>query len=55
MWREHDWLSANGLSVIKSMDDKSVMLLTNDFDPKATQQIDRREALFMNTASLWVE
>ena len=30
---EHDWLSANGLSVIKWMDNKSVMLLTNYFNP----------------------
>ena len=33
---EHDWLSANGLSVTKWMDNKSVMLLTNYFNPKAT-------------------
>ena len=39
---EHDWLSANGLFVIKRMDNKSVMLLKNYFNPKATQEIDRR-------------
>ena len=37
---EHDWLPANGFSVIKWMDKKSVMLLTNYFNRGATQQID---------------
>ena len=36
---EHDWLLANGFSVIKWMDNKSVMLLTNYFNPRATQQL----------------
>ena len=38
---EHDWLSAKGLSVINWMDNKSVMLLINCFNPKATHEIDR--------------
>ena len=64
---EHDWLSANGLLVIKRMDNKSVMLLKNYFNPKTTQEIDRRvkwdlirkwrfhdQVLFINTTNLWV-
>ena len=39
---DHDWLSANGLLVIKRIDNKSVMLLKNYFNPKATQEIDGR-------------
>ena len=33
---DHDWLSANGLLVIMWMDNRSVMLPTNYFNPKAT-------------------
>ena len=39
---EHDWLSSNHLSTIKWMDNKSVILLSNYFNPKETQQIERR-------------
>ena len=39
---EHDWFSSNYLSVIKWMDNKSVILLSNYFNPKETQQIERR-------------
>ena len=39
---EHDWLSSNHLSAIKWMDNKSVILLSNYFNPKETQQIERR-------------
>ena len=39
---EHDWLPVNSFLVIKWKNDKSVMLLTNYFNSKATQQIDRR-------------
>ena len=39
---EHDLLSANGLLVIKRLDNKSVILLTNYLSAKATQQIDWR-------------
>ena len=39
---EHDWFSSNHLSAIKWMDNKSVILLSNYFNPKETQQIERR-------------
>ena len=39
---EHDWFSTNLLSVIKWMDNKSAILLSNHFNPKETQQIERR-------------
>ena len=39
---EHDWFSSNHLSAIKWMDSKSVILLSNYFNPKETQQIERR-------------
>ena len=39
---EHDWFSSNHLSVIKWMDNKSVILLSNYFNPKETQHIERR-------------
>ena len=39
---EHDWFSSNYLSAIKWMDNKSVILLSNYFNPKETQQIERR-------------
>ena len=39
---EHDWFSLNHLSAIKWMDNKSVVLLSNYFNPKETQQIERR-------------
>ena len=39
---EHDWFSSNHLSAIKWMDNKSVILLSNYFNPKKTQQIERR-------------
>ena len=39
---DHDWSSANNLTAIKWMDNKSVILLSNYFDPRETQQIDRR-------------
>ena len=38
---EHDWFSSNHLSVIKWMDNNSVILLSNYFNPKKTQQIER--------------
>ena len=41
-WGEHDWFSANHLSAIKWMDNKSLILLSNYLNPKETQQIDRR-------------
>ena len=41
-WGEHDWFFANHLSAIKSMDNKSVILLSNYLNPTETQQIDRR-------------
>ena len=37
---EHDWLSSNHLSAIKWMDNKSVILLSNYFNPKEMQQIE---------------
>ena len=39
---EYDWFSSNHLSAIKWMDNKSVILLSNYFNPKETQQIERR-------------
>ena len=39
---KHDWFSSNHLSAIKWMDNKSVILLSNYFIPKETQQIERR-------------
>ena len=36
---EHDWFSANHLSVIKWMDNKSVILLSNYLNPKEMQQM----------------
>ena len=39
---EHDWFSSNHLLAIKWMDNKSVILLSNYFNPKETQQIERR-------------
>ena len=39
---ELDWFSSNHLSAIKWMDNKSVILLSNYFNPKETQQIERR-------------
>ena len=39
---EHDWFSSNQLSAIKWMNNKSVILLSNYFNPKETQQIERR-------------
>ena len=39
---EHGWFSSNHLSAIKWMDSKSVILLSNYFNPKETQQIERR-------------
>ena len=39
---EHDWFSSNHRSAIKWMDNKSVILLSNYFNPKETQQIERR-------------
>ena len=36
---EHDWFSSNHLSAIKWMDSNSVILLSNYFNPKETQQI----------------
>ena len=39
---EHDWFSPNHLSAIKWMDNKSVILSSNYFNPKETQQIERR-------------
>ena len=39
---EHDWFSSNHLSAIKWMDNKSVILLSNYFNRKETQQIGRR-------------
>ena len=39
---KHDWFSSNYLSAIKWMDNKSVILLSNYFNPKETQQIERR-------------
>ena len=39
---EHDWFSSNHLSAIKWMDNNSVILLSNYFNPKETQQIERR-------------
>ena len=39
---EHDWLSSNYLSAIRWIDNKSVLLLSNCFNPKETQQIERR-------------
>ena len=38
----HDWFSSNNLLAIKWMDNKSVMLLSNYFNPKEMQQIERR-------------
>ena len=38
---QHDWFSSNHLSAIKRMDNKSVILLFNHFNPKETQQIER--------------
>ena len=39
---KHDWFSSNHLSAIKWMDNKSVILLSNYFNPKETQQIEQR-------------
>ena len=39
---EHGWFSSNHLSAIKWMDNKSVILLSNYFNLKETQQIERR-------------
>ena len=39
---KHDWFSSNHLSAIKWIDNKSVILLSNYFNPKETQQIERR-------------
>ena len=39
---EHDWFSSNHLSAIKWMDNMSVILLFNYFNPKEKQQIERR-------------
>ena len=39
---KHDWFSSNHLSAIKWMDNKSVTLLSKYFNPKETQQIERR-------------
>ena len=39
---KNDWFSSNHLSAIKWMDNKSVILLSNYFNPKETQQIERR-------------
>ena len=39
---EHDWFSSNHLSAIKWMENKSVILLSNYFNPKETQQIEHR-------------
>ena len=39
---EHDWFSLNHLSAIKWMDNKSAILLYNYFNPKETQQMERR-------------
>ena len=39
---KHDWFSSNDLSAINWMDNKSVILLSNYFNAKETQQIERR-------------
>ena len=39
---EHEWLYGNDLAAVKCMDSISVILLTNYFNPNATQQIDLR-------------
>ena len=39
---DHDWFPSNHLSAIKWMGNKSVILLSNYFNPKETQQIERR-------------
>ena len=39
---KHDWFSSNHLSAIKWMENKSVIILSNYFNPKETQQIERR-------------
>ena len=39
---EHDWFSSNYLSAIKWMGNKSVIPLSNYFNPKKTQEIERR-------------
>ena len=39
---EHDWFSSNHLSANKWMENKSVILLSNYFNPKETQQIEHR-------------
>ena len=39
---EYDWFPSNHLSAIKWMDNKSVILLSNYFNPKEMQQIERR-------------
>ena len=39
---EHDWFSSNHLSAIKWMNNKSIILLSNYFNPKETQQTESR-------------
>ena len=39
---KHNWFSSNRLSAIKWMDNKSVILLSNYFNPKEMQQIKRK-------------
>ena len=39
---EYDWFSSNHLSAIKWMDNTSVIILSNYFNPKETKQIERR-------------
>ena len=39
---EDDWFSSNHLSAINWMDNQSVILLSNYFNPKETQQIEHR-------------
>ena len=39
---EHDWFSSNHFSAIKWMENKSVILLSNYFNPKEMLQIERR-------------
>lgn len=42
MLGEHEWLYGNDRAAVKCMDSISVILLTNYFNPNATQQIDLR-------------
>jgi len=38
----HDWLSCQGMSAVKWMDNKSAILLSSYQDPRAVQEIQRR-------------